>query len=107
MSVNGFQRGEQARLSFVLASTLSTTPSTGVRLVVTDPAGVDTIIGSSALSTWLPSSMSTVAGVQGFYYDLPLDQIGRWTFQYTSTGTVVASDGGAVAVRSPYASTST
>lgn len=108
----GYSVGDDVALTFTIGSSESTAPDTAsVHLIVTDPTGVDSArhtTGSSApLTKSVPSSDSTSIGWAKWSRLIPATLPGRWTYQFTSTGTVRTSMGGAFAVRGHLASTST
>lgn len=108
MSTNAYDVGDNVELSFLLGSTTTTAPETAaVHLVVTNPLGVDLKFLSSQLTPTIPSSDSTGEGWAKWSRLLPVTTPGRWTYQFTSTGAILASAGGAFAAARPLASTST
>jgi len=117
MSTQAYDVGDQVRLSYIVASTGSTNPTVGTvpKLVVTSPTAVDSVVAvgsmtavpSSDLAEFTTKTDTTSQGVGGWYYDFTLTAHGRWTYQFRSTGTITASEGGAFAVARPLASTST
>jgi len=108
MSTQPYAVGDNVELSFLIGSTETTSPqSAAARLVVTNPLGVDTVYPTSALTQTVPSSDSTSEGWAKWRRLITADLHGRWTYQFTSTGTINTSAGGAFAVARPLASTST
>ena len=102
--------GDDVELTFTIGSSQTTAPElAAVRLVVTDPTGVDYLrtTGSTGLAKSIPTSDSTGFGFARWSMLWPATAPGRWTYQFTSTGTVRTSMGGAFAVARPLASTST
>jgi len=73
-------------------------PSTSatVRLLVRDPSGnVDVYTASTIVATTLGT----------YFQDVTFDEAGDWRWRFESTGDVVASTGGRVAVRPSHVST--
>lgn len=101
--------GDDVELTFTVGSSQSTQPDTAaVHLIVTDPLGADSrYTTANGLSKSVPSSDSTSVGWARWQGLFPATRSGRWTYQFTSTGTVRTSMGGAYAVARPLASTST
>lgn len=110
MSTRAYSVGDNVEVAFVIGSSQSTTPETSsVHLIVTQPDGTDLARYTTAngLTKSTPSSDSTQVGWARWAKLVPVDMHGRWTYQFTSTGTVRTSMGGAFAVARPLASTST
>lgn len=104
----GYSVGEDVELSFLVGSTRSTDLTSVVtHLVVTDPEGTDQKFTSTQLAATTPSSASTSEGWRRWTKVVPMTLPGRWTYQFTSTGLIRTSAGGACAVARPLASTST
>jgi len=101
--------GDDVELTFTVGSSQSTEPeSASVHLVITDPLAADArYTTANGLTKSVPSSDSTSEGWARWQGLFPANKPGRWTFQFTSTGTVRTSMGGAYAVARPLASTST
>lgn len=109
--MTAYSVGDNVELTFTIGSSQSTAPEQAtVHLIVTDPLGADTkfTTGSTApLTKSIPTSDSTSEGWAEWTRLVFADKPGRWTYQYTSTGVVKTSMGGAFAVAGPFASTST
>lgn len=107
--MTAYSVGDNVELGFTIGSSQSTSPETStVHLTVTDPTGGDqTLTTATGLSKAVPSSDSTSEGWAQWTALIPATAHGRWTYQFTSTGTVRTSMGGAYAVARPLASTST
>ncbi len=100
--------GDTVRLRYTLGSTATTAPeAANVHLIVTDPVAGDTRYASSQLTKTTPSSDSTSTGWARWEKLITVPNAGRWLYQFTSTGVLMTSAGGAFAVARPLASTST
>lgn len=98
-STNIYRIGGLARCKATFTSTASTNKDpTTVRLVVTTPSGTDTVYTTTQLT-------KQATGI--YYKDVSVTAAGRWRYQFTGTGTVVASDGDYFVARPNFASTST
>ena len=109
MSTQPYSVGDNVELSYRIGSTASTQPETAaVHLIVTDPTGIDSkYTTASGLSKSVPTSDSTTEGWALWKKVLLLNVPGRWTYQFTSTGSILTSAGNALGVARPLASTST
>lgn len=95
--------GDLVQIDFLVRSTAGVLTNSDVRLVLNSPGGTVTV--AAATSTAPASTAWNHVSTGTWQYKHKPSSAGRYTYHFTSTGTITVSTGGAFAVAPRKAST--
>lgn len=96
MSTTIYDIGDTVRMTALVTNSTGGAVSASLQLVIDRPTSTSLVIAAGSLT-------NPVTGT--YRYDYVVREAGRWTFEFRSTGNVVATQGDAFAVRPRRAST--